>query len=58
MLIENHCPIYAAATACIGLCKQELMIFQCVLGEYVKVEGEEHILAGARRCVYWVVSKE
>ncbi|AFY45999.1 putative transcriptional regulator [Nostoc sp. PCC 7524] len=54
LLIENHCPICAAATACTGLCEQELMIFQCVLGENVKVERAEHILAGARRCVYRV----
>lgn len=38
LLIENHCPICAAATACTGLCEQELTIFQSVLGENVKVE--------------------
>ncbi|MGH1392856.1 MAG: helix-turn-helix transcriptional regulator [Trichormus sp.] len=54
LLIENHCPICAAATACTGLCEQELRIFQSVLGEDVKVEREEHILAGARRCLYRV----
>ncbi|GAX35090.1 helix-turn-helix transcriptional regulator [Nodularia sp. NIES-3585] len=54
LLIENHCPICAAATACTGLCEQELTIFQSVLGENVKVEREEHIITGARRCVYRV----
>lgn len=58
LLIENHCPICAAATTCTGLCEQELTIFQCVLGENVKVEREEHIIAGARRCVYRVCAKE
>ncbi|HEY9640563.1 MAG TPA: hypothetical protein V6C57_08765 [Coleofasciculaceae cyanobacterium] len=28
LLIENHCPICAAATACTGLCAKELEIFQ------------------------------
>ncbi|MEL7316323.1 MAG: metalloregulator ArsR/SmtB family transcription factor, partial [Cyanobacteria bacterium J06559_3] len=32
LLIENHCPICAAATACTGLCSSELAVFQAVLG--------------------------
>lgn len=56
LLIENHCPICAAATACTGLCSSELTIFQTVLGEDVTVERTEHILAGERRCVYRVRS--
>jgi predicted ArsR family transcriptional regulator len=51
LLIENHCPICAAAAACTGLCARELEIFQQVLGP---VERTEHIVAGARRCVYRV----
>lgn len=54
LLIENHCPICAAATACTGLCSSELTIFQTVLGEDVTVERAEHILAGERRCAYRV----
>lgn len=52
MLIENHCPICAAATECQGLCRSELAIFKTVLGEGVSVERVDHILAGARRCAY------
>ncbi len=52
MLIENHCPICAAATECQGLCRSELMIFRAVLGDGVSVERVDHILAGARRCAY------
>jgi predicted ArsR family transcriptional regulator len=52
LLIENHCPICAAATACQGLCRSELAIFRTVLGADVTVERIDHILAGARRCAY------
>lgn len=51
-LIENHCPVCAAAKACQGLCRSELEIFQDVLGKDVHVERNEHILEGARRCCY------
>jgi predicted ArsR family transcriptional regulator len=51
-LVENHCPICAAARVCVGLCDGELRLFQEVLGPRVHVEREEHILAGARRCRY------
>lgn len=54
LLIENHCPICAAATACTGLCAQELEIFQAVLGDDVEIQRVEHIIAGARRCAYRV----
>ncbi|QYO63918.1 helix-turn-helix transcriptional regulator [Leptolyngbya sp. 7M] len=53
LLIENHCPICAAATACTGLCARELEIFQRILLDAV-VERTEHIIAGERRCVYRV----
>lgn len=52
LLVENHCPICAAATACTGLCRKELEMFQTVLGENAIVERTEHIVAGGRRCVY------
>jgi predicted ArsR family transcriptional regulator len=54
LLIENHCPICAAAKVCEGLCRRELDAFQAVLGDAVRVERAEHIIAGARRCVYQV----
>jgi predicted ArsR family transcriptional regulator len=52
LLVENHCPICAAARACQGFCRSELEVFREVLGPEVKVERLEHILAGARRCAY------
>ena len=54
LLVENHCPICAAAVACTGLCEKELEAFQAVLGEGVIVNRTEHIVAGARRCAYRV----
>src|SRR5579862_6607896 len=56
-LIENHCPICAAATACAGLCGSELQVFRELLGPGVSVERTEHIVAGARRCVYEIKAK-
>jgi predicted ArsR family transcriptional regulator len=55
LLIENHCPICAAATACTGLCRQELEVFQTVLGQDAVIARTEHIVAGERRCVYQVI---
>ncbi len=52
LLVENHCPICAAASACQGFCRAELANFQAVLGEFGSVEREEHLLSGARRCAY------
>lgn len=52
LLIENHCPICAAATACQGFCRAELDVFRDVLGPDVEVERQEHIIAGGRRCSY------
>lgn len=54
LLVENHCPICAAATACTGLCAKELEVFQSVLGDDVVVTRTEHIVSGARRCAYRV----
>lgn len=52
ILIENHCPICAAATSCQNLCRSELQIFREVLGADVTVERTDHMVAGARRCAY------
>lgn len=51
-LVENHCPICAAARQCQKFCRSELDLFQRVLGDGCTVERAEHVLAGARRCVY------
>ena len=54
LLVENHCPICAAANACQGFCSTELDLFRTVLGPGVEVERVEHIVAGDRRCAYRV----
>jgi predicted ArsR family transcriptional regulator len=55
LLVENHCPICAAARACQGFCRSELEVFRDVLGPEVEVERVEHILAGGRRCAYRIM---
>ncbi len=52
LLVENHCPICAAATACQGFCRAELDVFRAVLGPEVTIERQDHIVAGGRRCSY------
>ena len=54
LLVENHCPICAAANACQGFCSTELDLFRSVLGPGVTVERAEHIIKGDNRCVYRV----
>lgn len=54
LLIENHCPICAAATACQGFCRAELDVFRAVLPG-ATVTREEHIVSGGRRCTYAIV---
>ncbi|WP_223609448.1 metalloregulator ArsR/SmtB family transcription factor [Chryseobacterium sp. OSA05B] len=51
-LIENHCPICAAATECQGFCRAELSNFQNLIGKNYQVERVNHILSGGQRCVY------
>src|ERR1044072_5818030 len=43
LLVENHCPICAAANASQGFCSTELELFRTVLGPGVSVERAEHI---------------
>lgn len=57
LLIENHCSICAAATACQGFCRSELNLFKDVLGPDVSVERTEHQLSGDRRCVYRIEAR-
>ena len=54
LLVENHCPICAAANACQGFCSTELDLFRSVLGSGITVERAEHIIKGDNRCVYRV----
>ena len=54
-LLENHCPICAAATKCLSFCRSELTMFQKLLSEVATVSREEHIIEGARRCAYKVM---
>lgn len=58
LLVENHCPICAAATACQGFCRAELEVFRAVLGAGTEVVRQEHIVSGARRCSYSIRETE
>ena len=57
LLAENHCPICSAAQSCTRLCANELKLFQSLLGDEVDITRENHILSGARRCLYRISSK-
>jgi predicted ArsR family transcriptional regulator len=52
ILIENHCPVCAAAQRCADLCEAEMNTFKEIFGKNVSVERVDHIIAGARRCAY------
>lgn len=54
-LLENHCPICAAATKCTNFCRSELQLFQNLLIDVAVISREEHIVEGARRCAYKVI---
>lgn len=56
-LIENHCPICAAATACQGFCRAELSNFQSLLGSDHHVERIAHLIAEGQRCIYKITAK-
>jgi predicted ArsR family transcriptional regulator len=56
LLVENHCPICAAAETCQGLCRSELDQFRALFAGLAEVERVEHLLAGARRCAYRITS--
>ncbi|MCE2572912.1 helix-turn-helix transcriptional regulator [Motilimonas eburnea] len=57
LLLENHCPICAAATACVGFCRSELAMFQALFADLAEVSRSEHILEGARRCAYRFIAR-
>jgi predicted ArsR family transcriptional regulator len=52
LLVEDHCPICAAATVCQGFCSVELEVFQNLLGQDWQIVRQDHLLTGARRCTY------
>ena len=58
LLVENHCPICAAANACQGFCSTELDLFRSVLGPKISVERVEHIIKGDHRCVYRITPQK
>jgi predicted ArsR family transcriptional regulator len=51
-LIEQHCPICIAATACQGFCRSELQVFKQLFAGMAEVTREDYLLDGARRCSY------
>ena len=58
LLVEHHCPVCAAATACQGLCANELELFRAAMGPGADVERERHLLSGDERCVYRIRRRE
>lgn len=57
LLLENHCPICAAARKCRSLCRSELEIFRrCLKG--AQVERCEYLMDGARRCAYRITADQ
>src|SRR6516162_9641870 len=56
LLIENHCPICAAAKTCQGFCRSELELFRAAFGAGTSVTRQEHLLSDGRRCVYRVTN--
>jgi predicted ArsR family transcriptional regulator len=58
LLIENHCPICAAAESCQQFCRSELKMFQTLFDPVAQVERVDHLLAGARRCAYKITPAE
>jgi predicted ArsR family transcriptional regulator len=52
LLVEDHCPICAAAESCQGFCRSELTLFQALVGTNATVERQDHLLSGGRRCTY------
>lgn len=52
LLVENHCPICVAARTCQGFCRTELESFCRLFEGEARVEREDYLLDGARRCSY------
>lgn len=58
ILVEDHCPICAAAEVCQGYCRSELDLFQLALGADANVERDEHLVTGGRRCTYRITPSQ
>ena len=56
LLVEDHCPICAAAMSCQGFCSIELTIFRDLIGPGWHIERQDHVLTGARRCTYRITA--
>ncbi|SHO57690.1 helix-turn-helix transcriptional regulator [Vibrio quintilis] len=54
-LTENHCPICKAAVHCPSFCESELNVFRILLGGQCRIERQEHIISGHRRCSYTII---
>jgi predicted ArsR family transcriptional regulator len=53
LLVEDHCPICAAAIACQGFCVIEIDVFRgLIIDDGWRIERQDHLLSGARRCTY------
>ncbi|SHI16077.1 helix-turn-helix transcriptional regulator [Ferrimonas marina] len=52
LLIEDHCPICAAAKRCQGFCQGELELFRLLLAPQWQVDRTEHLLSEGQRCCY------
>jgi predicted ArsR family transcriptional regulator len=52
VLIENHCPVCAAAKTYQGFRRSELELFRAAFGADISVTHQEHLLSEGRRCVY------
>jgi predicted ArsR family transcriptional regulator len=55
LLIENHCPLFAAAESCGQFCQSELDMFRSLLANYADVQRVDHLFSGARRCAYKII---
>ncbi|WP_202530759.1 MULTISPECIES: helix-turn-helix transcriptional regulator [Maritimibacter] len=58
LLVENHCPICAAATTCQRFCRAEKAVFSELLGPEANIVRVEHIVGGGRRCTYRITEGE
>ncbi|MDO7743547.1 MAG: MarR family transcriptional regulator [Pedobacter sp.] len=56
ILIENHCPICAAAQANREICQAELKTLQSVFSDTI-IRRIEYIIEGGRRCAYRINEK-
>lgn len=56
LLIEEHCPICAAAKVCQKFCRSELQLFKTTIGEEAEITRDQYLLEGGQRCVYRIKS--